>query len=506
MKTTAVSHDRSRVLGVARQLINHPLDAEVVYGRLVILTGEVVVLNTSNGRWCLETSLHLMCRAFGSIQIVLPAGLKPELGEWISGRVANLWSRKNIVVVSEEAASWEEATAILSVGSKVRSGLPWTSINSNGWVARVSSGPKDLPGDVEQANPMAAMLAASMGVTEVFKRIFGVPLSAGPMIESTQFSLYDFTSQPTHIGPVLPSCIELPDTVLFGAGAIGNAVALLLSQMNLSGRLHIVDKQLYAPENAETCTQIEIDGWIGNPKAVRLARWLSENSQLAVTGEQAWAADAINTSPMLGSMTVDLVLSGFDDIQARHDVQRLWPSTLVDGGISQLSAGVTQYRVGLDNFSCMKCSFELPKVDLSKHYKRLIGLPLRSDQLDSFVTDEDVAAASTEHKAMLQNARMQGKKFCSVITDASDLLEINAVDGFQPSAPFVASASAALMLSETVKALAFPGAKTAQQFQFGNLLLGPEANAITATAANPDCHCTLQRERHRAHAARRKPA
>ena len=38
--------------------------------------------------------------------------------------------------------------AILSVGTAVNPSLPWTTINSNGWLARVSSGTRDLPADV----------------------------------------------------------------------------------------------------------------------------------------------------------------------------------------------------------------------------------------------------------------------------------------------------------------------------------------------------------------------
>lgn len=66
------------------------------------------------------------------------------------------------------------AVAILNVGTGVRPHLPWTAINSNGWVARVSSGPTALPADTDQSNPLAALMAASFGVTEVFKRVFGI--------------------------------------------------------------------------------------------------------------------------------------------------------------------------------------------------------------------------------------------------------------------------------------------------------------------------------------------
>lgn len=504
MKTEAVTNDQSRVLGVVQQLVERPLDAEEAYSRLVILTGDAATLATDNGKWCLVDALHLLCRTIGNLHVQLPLGLDPQFEQHVRGLTSRLWSRRTISISSEpEAANWKNAKAVLCIGAEPWSELPWTAINSNGWVARVSSLSTALPTDCGQPNPIAAMLAAAFGVVEVFKRVFDVPTDSGALLDASEFSLFDYSCSPADIGPCLPVHIALPDTAMFGAGAIGNAVALLLSHLPVTGRVHMVDKQAYAHENAETCTQIEREGWVKLAKAERLAEWLRNNSKLQVTGEQAFAADAISNSKDLSRMAVDLVLSGFDDVQARHDVQRLWPSTLVDGGISQVSAGVTQYRVEREGFACMRCSFRLPQTDIRELHVKLVGLRLEHDDTDRLVTDADIEAALPEYKDMLKQAQEAGKRLCSVIADANRVLGTNLAEGFQPSAPFVAAASAALMLAEVIKALAFPDARAAQQFQFGNLFLGPESSVSTAAPASDSCQCVLHRHHHMKHANRR---
>ena len=92
------------------------------------------------------------------------------------------------------------------------------------------------------------MLAASFGVTEVFKRIYRIPQDSAPLIKNGEFSLFELTSDIRDIGPPLPS-IPLPNTLLLGAGAIGNAIALLISQLPLTGSLTVMDKQNFGEEN-----------------------------------------------------------------------------------------------------------------------------------------------------------------------------------------------------------------------------------------------------------------
>ena len=230
MKANLTNIASSRPLGVAKSLGAPVLDEATIFARDVILTGEQAVLETNNGRWCLLNSLRLLCRVVGPLTVVLPQGMD-ELQKEVRQLAVKVWSWGTVTVVNEvPPAAMRNATAILSIGSAVHPHLPWTTINANGWVARVSSGTGVLPTDTGQSNPLAAMMAASLGVTEVFKRVYGIPRENSPLLEATQFSLFELSTSPSSIGPPLPTRLSLPDTLVVGAGAIGNGIALLLSR------------------------------------------------------------------------------------------------------------------------------------------------------------------------------------------------------------------------------------------------------------------------------------
>ncbi len=163
MKTEAVSHDRSRVLGVARSVVGQPLDPETAYSRLVVLTGDAATLTTHNGQCCFIDALHLLCRTVGRLHVHLPTGVDGAFGARIRGLTEQLWSRRAISFThgAQELEACD-ATAILNVGSAVRADLPWTSINCNGWVARVSSTITAVAADCDQPNAVSAMLAAAL--------------------------------------------------------------------------------------------------------------------------------------------------------------------------------------------------------------------------------------------------------------------------------------------------------------------------------------------------------
>src|SRR5204862_7425995 len=113
--------------------------------------------------------------------------------------------------------------------------------------------------------------------------------------------------------------------------------AWLLSQLPVQGRLHIVDRQCYQDENLGTCLLTDAVDWLRQPKAERLASWLSANGQLVVTGEKIEIQRAIEQRRFSG-LSIDLVLNGLDDPDARCATQRLWPSLIIDGGINDVGA------------------------------------------------------------------------------------------------------------------------------------------------------------------------
>lgn len=488
------SNASSRPLGVARSLVGGAIDESFVYAKSVVLTGERGLLSTHNGRWCFLDSLRLLHRVVGNLTIIVPPGLETLEAE-VRQYCSDAWCQGSFQIVqSGVPIAVGFADAILSVGSEIPANLPWTAINSNGWVARVSSGPTPLPCDTEQANPIAALMAASLGVTEVFKRLFCVPVDRAPLLDRVEFSLFEMSPNPASLGPPLPEEILLPDALLVGAGAIGNGVTLLISQLALRGRLHIVDKQDYAEENLGTCVLMALTGWLAEPKAEKLAAWLRSNSPMDATGEKVLIADALSGG-VVRSLSVDLVINGLDNVQARHDAQALWPSVIVDGGISEVGASVVQYRLDRPDLACLACSYELPKVSLVDRQRRLSGLsPASLADQNRKLTDEDVAHADPTKREWLRMLVSQERTVCSIFSETGlAQLGIEAEEGFRPSAPFVATASASMVMAEAVKALVFPEAQFAQWSAMGSIFLGPASIANVRRNPSPTCQCIAHR-------------
>lgn len=488
----------SRPLGVAKRLTGNSIDQATVYAKVVVLTGDRNVLLSRNGHWCFMDALTLLSRVVGNLVVMLPDDV-PKLTAEVTAFCQRAWHHGSLRVINTvDHELLETADAILNVGTRIDPSRPWTVVNSNGWVARVSSGRESLPDDVEQSNPMAALMAASFGVTEVFKRIFAVPQEVAPLWARFDFSLFEQTTAPTSCGPRLPDEIKIPDTLMIGGGAIGNGIALITARLPLRGRIHIVDKQDYADENLGTCILMEGTGWVGHPKAVRLATWLDQRSALTVSGEKALIESA-KSGPVASSLAVNLVLNGLDDAEARRTAQDLWPAIIVDGGINEIGAAVTQFRLDQGGHACLKCWFAAEKVDERKEQSRLTGLNINSlADGGRQLTDEDIQSAAEEKQAWLRERKKEGKTLCSIISEAAltAKLGVDVEDGFTPSVPFIATASAAMVMAEAIRALVFPSTPIVANFQIASLFIGPEESSIRLSRfPSRTCQCVVHRKR-----------
>lgn len=484
----------SRPLGVARELQREPIDEAAVLSRVVVLTGERETLSTQNGAWCLLNAMRLLSRNVGRLHVVLPEGTG-RLEHDVRELARALWSVGTVEVMLErEASAATPAYAVLNVGGVVPDDSRWTTINSNGWLARVSSMPGSLGNDTALSNPLGAMAAAALGVAEVFKRVYGIDSAQAPLLEATEFSLYNLGESDPLQGPELPDVVQLPPTLMVGAGAIGNAIALLMTQLPLQGHVHIVDKQTYAQENFGTCVLLDDPAWVGTAKAQGLAQVITSEA-LVGTFEQAPIATAAR-GPRLRSMAVELVLNALDDVEARRDTQLLWPSVLVDGAINAVGAAVRVHRLDRPRWACMRCGFKQAKASAIAMQSAATGLSeaaLASDH-GRALTDSDIATAKAELRPWLQEQQRLGRTLCATIAEAqARQVGLNLAAGFRPSAPFVAAMSAALVMAEALKALYFT--QTTQHFQLESLFVGPASGVALMTSSSDRCECTV----HRAH-------
>lgn len=457
------SLELSRPFGVAEELQGQPIDREAVLARTAILTAGLGELASLNGQWCFFDAARLLTRVAGRLEVVLPPDAPSAFTVTVAALVDTLWSQGTVAVVSPSKAGWQGATATLCVGSSPRQALDPIVIGNAAWLACLGTipGERHLP---SHANPVSAMLAASLGVAEVFKRLYGISEDKAPRLHDEQFNLFTMSAEHNEAGPELPATIQLPDTLLLGAGAIGNAIALLLTQLSIQGRVVVLDKDVYGPENRGTCMLLDEAGWQATPKAPALAGFMKETGRIEAKGLHATIEDSLSNE-LLQGYAIDLVLGALDDVGARREVQRLWPALLVDGGINSLGAAAIAHRAGDSSSACMRCTFPLPV--------------------------RRVESLSTQERELHAGRRTVCANLAEA--DAQKALGINLAGAFRPSVPFVASASAALVMAQAIKGLLWPQEPLHGAVQVESLFLGFATAQRLRRKPSYTCECVLHK-------------
>jgi molybdopterin/thiamine biosynthesis adenylyltransferase len=488
----------SRPVKTAAQLSTKALDHHRFLAKKVLLTGEPAILNTVNGRECFLSAFALLIRICPNIRIHIPAGCD-DLGAVSQAFVKRIAFGPGV----EHCNHVDDLTqfdAILSVGTAVKPELPWTAINSNGWLARVSSGARGLPADVAMDNPVGALAAACLGVGEVFKRLIKLKPERGELLDGFSFSLRSYQAGETDCGPALPSSLEV-DLLLVGGGAIGNGIVRLLSQLLCRGRVDVVDAQTYGEENLGTCLLLGT-AELGEAKAKMLASHLQapglQVEPFAMTFEQY--ARQMRRAPAV-------VLNGLDNIPGRHQVQRtLWPDIVVDGAIGDFTCQVSRHPWP-DDVACLICLFREP-ASAPVETVQMQATGLSQDSLsrpDDLLSASDVERAPREKQEFLR-ARL-GKPICSVIQEgiALTLSAEEQEKGFEPSVPFIACFSACMVVAELVAHLMKWPSALAPRFQF-DFLMGPQYGQELPQERRGGCICGRHKNIERARLARKAAA
>lgn len=476
----------SRPLAAAEKLGENAEDSHRFLDKRVLLTGDVSVLLTSNGHDCLIFGLLLIVRICRNVTVFVPPALETLLTECrlVTARIKH----DQDIVFAQTPPNIEEFDAVLSVGTRAKHDQQWTVINSNGWLARVSSGDNDISPECSQANPIGALAAASLGAIEVFKRLIRLREERGQYFNGLTFSLYNYQVGGLDPGPVLPITL-FSDLLLIGAGAIGNGIVLLLSRLPLRGHVLVVDPQRLEPENLGTYILAEPSD-VGLPKVAVAEAVLSQNG-ISVKG---YEDDFNHFRERVGKEIPypRVVVNGLDNVEARHQVQHLWPDMIIDGAISDFACQVSTHPWGRD-VACLLCLFRDEVVQAAEQVaSRVTGLSLpRVLCADEVVTVDDVKIAPNEKQEWLR--KHVGRKICSVIQEgvAQDISKTNQRTGFQPSAPFVACFSASMVVSELLKYLMGVRSFLEPRYQF-DMLRGPKWGLEIPQERRRDCVCVTR--------------
>jgi molybdopterin/thiamine biosynthesis adenylyltransferase len=470
----------SRPVKTAEVLGDLAEDRHRFLAKNVLLTGESPILATPNGKNCFLDSLRLLVRICPNITVSLPEENDALLTQ--AKELANRIEFGNPILFEEVSPNFTAHDAILSVGTRSRRELPWTTINSNGWIVRVTSGGTDLPGNCEFSNPIGALGAASLGAGEVFKRLIRLRPERGEMLNGFAFSLRRYGRATDEFGEALPERFG-SDLLIVGGGAIGNGLAHLIARLPFKGKVQIVDRQNYGDENLGTCILIG-PADIPDAKAAVMEEYLKQHGVDAegVVMPFEEFAIAVKKYPAI-------VLNGLDNIGVRHEVQRsLWPNVVIDGAIGDFTCQVSRHPWP-DDVACLICLFREPAESAEDLQKEATGLsPKALAQPDRLLEEADVLDASVDKQEFLR-ARL-GRPICSVVQEgiAEKISNDRQAAGFQPSVPFVATFSACMVMAEAVAHICGWPSVLEPRFQF-DFLLGPTYGQLVPQGRRTACIC-----------------
>lgn len=481
----------SRPEKAAAQLGDAAADRHRFVDKRVLLTGEAAMLVTANGQAIARDSLMLLMRICSNVTVWVPESAGPI--KVILHDTANALEWKTpIRFIGGPQPDLSSFDAILNVGAAVRPDLQWTSINSNGWLARVSSGNRAIAATCDQFNPVGAFGAACLGVTDVFKRLIRLKPECGGLFNGLTVSFWTYEFDVEAPGPDMPKSVEL-DIVVAGGGAIGNGITHLIRQLPVRGRAQVIDNQTYGPENWGTCVAMGPTDE-NSSKAEVMARLLGDcldtvphNIDIVDEVAKNWR----KVAKMIRPNTV--VLNGFDNIEARHAIQKLWPDIVIDGAIgADFSCQVSAHPWGTST-ACLMCVFRDPASERADRLaSRATGI--RENRIlatDAIVTDQDIELAPDNKKEFLREKL--GQTICSVVSEgvAAQMSEDKQRAGFAPSVPFVAGYSACMVIAEFVRYVTTGRNLAAPRYQL-NLLWGPRYGLDYPELRHHDCLCSTR--------------
>src|SRR5690606_16936084 len=153
---------------------------------------------------CLLSSFRLLLRVSGDVTVAIPAGLDALERECRALAASLSFGGGRVRFVAAAGRAVGDYAAVLSVGTRARPREPWTVVHADGWLARVSSGSRDLPAPGASANPISSLAAACLGVGEVFKRLIQLRPERGALLDGVGWSLLTHEVIERDTGPGLP--------------------------------------------------------------------------------------------------------------------------------------------------------------------------------------------------------------------------------------------------------------------------------------------------------------
>ncbi len=248
---------------------------------------------------------------------------------------------------------------------------------------------------------------------------------------------------------VLSVPIGLADTVLAGAGAIGNGFLRAARCLDISGRLTIADPKVVGTGNPNRCLYfIETDA--GQPKAeVLAARAQAHFPQLTLSPLVGTFHDMVEKNGR-----VRRVIIATDSRLARRSIQNDLPFEVLDASTTGISEIIVHSHRQPNQLACLACIYPHIPDELSRARDIAAGLGLElADVTTNERIDAGVARILCAKHPGLDERALIGKAFDSLFKQLCAQQSLLSATGEQVLAPFafVSNLAGALLALELAR-------------------------------------------------------
>lgn len=267
------------------------------------------------------------------------------------------------------------------------------------------------------------ILVASYACAFVVARVVNRPLQ---LSTPNPFTIERASLPP--LSPCLP--VDLGESWLLGAGAIGCAVLWALRDLPVSGRLHVVDPKRVTAGNLNRQMLFS---------ALDVGQWKA----LTAAGNAQPLLPGLELVPHVGSFQsvfagkpVSRVLVGLDSREARQDVQRAMPDEVFDAS----TTGAIEFlfhsnKLGAER-ACLECVYPTRSDKLAQARHMAEGLGLTLEEVQAPLITHEVAKKLAGTFLHLAEAELVGRAISSIYRENCAAEVLRAPDGEQFLAPF----------------------------------------------------------------------
>ncbi len=463
--------------------------------RAVRLIAEQEYVSTLQGQHMLFLLVDLLSRQFGVVgHIHLDVANVPthepyrQMGGDVAGAALNIVASNSQGRIEASRGKGQDVACTVSVG--FATGFQDEVVTygwSDGWNVYVGRNVLQVP-YTNGSIPLGPYFGACVLASEVFKRIGCLNERFGKFAYTFYYSLWtgqEYSSLDDMPRGQALSKVELPELVIVGLGAVGQAVSLVLGMMAdilTIPPIILIDGDHYDSTNHNRCVLGDGKDVKQKTKKVQIAeRFLMSRDIVVRTYDGTWEKFVFESPDRNTDFQYEWVLSCVDNNVARHSIQQLWPHFILGGSTVNMTSNVTLYERG-SGFECMKC-YNQPEEN-PESPEELRNALLQKDEEQFLRLCQKAGADPTLVMDYLKTAQ------CGSLGEA----EIRKFESttIEPSVGFVSVAAGVLVVSQLLRCLtsgvneAFPNA---HNLYFSLLKLG---HTSYPALANPECDCRSQ--------------